>query len=291
MKEPKLGFEMERIVLSLDRILPIRIVKDPEKKIVRYAGIRSSIREIGVVEPLMVYPQNENGELYLLMDGHLRLHALKELGITEVECLVSTDDESFTYNARISRLSPIQEHRMIHKAVESGVPVERIAAALHMKAADIKARMNLLVGINPDTVELLKDKQVSPPALRILRKVLPIRQIEIAELMVSANNFTKGYAEGLLLGTPKDMLVNPEVPKVKASISPEELARMEKEAERQERDYKAIEDDYAENMLNLTVLRGYVRKLIANERVHRFLDKRHTELLPEFERVAATDEV
>ena len=180
---------------------------------------------------------------------------------------------------------------MIHKAVESGVPVERIAAALHMKAADIKARMNLLVGINPDTVELLKDKQVSPPALRILRKVLPIRQIEIAELMVSANNFTKGYAEGLLLGTPKDMLVNPEVPKVKASISPEELARMEREAERQERDFKAIEGDYAENMLNLTVLRGYVRKLLANERVHRFLDKRHPELLPEFERVAATDEI
>jgi hypothetical protein len=34
-----------------------------------------------------------------------------------------------------------------------------------------------------------------------------MRQIEIAELMVSANNYSKGYAEALLLGTPKDMLV------------------------------------------------------------------------------------
>ena len=291
MKAPKIGFELKGIVLRIDQILPVRVVKDPEKKFVRYASIRASIREIGIVEPLMVYPQNGTGEHYLLMDGHLRLHALRELGIEEVECLVATDDESFTYNARISRLPPIQEHKMINKAVENGVPVERIAAALNMKESDIRARMNLLDGINADTVELLKDKQVSAPALRVLRKVLPIRQIEIAELMVSANNFTRGYAEALLLGTPKDMLVDPGTPKVKASISPEELARMEKEMETLERDYKAIEDGYAENMLNLTVLRGYVRRILGNERVRRFLEKRHSELLPEFERIAATDEV
>ena len=44
------------------------------------------------------------------MDGHLRYYALKELGITEVDCIVSHEDESFTYNARINRVFPIQEH-------------------------------------------------------------------------------------------------------------------------------------------------------------------------------------
>jgi hypothetical protein len=34
---------------------------------------------------------------------------------------VSTDDEAFTYNKRISRIAPIQEHRMILKAIERGV--------------------------------------------------------------------------------------------------------------------------------------------------------------------------
>jgi len=31
--------------------------------------------------------------------------------------LISTDDEAFTYNKRISRLSAVQEHRMIAKAI------------------------------------------------------------------------------------------------------------------------------------------------------------------------------
>jgi len=54
----------------------------------------------------------------------------------------------------------------------------------------------------------LKDKAIAPKAIWLLRKVTGIRQIEIAELMVSANNFTKLYADALVLGTPKDQLVH-----------------------------------------------------------------------------------
>ena len=291
MSKPVIGFEKERIILPLDRILPVRSVKDPDKSVSRYQSIVSSIREIGVIEPLMVHPQKGNSGLYLLMDGHLRLHALRELGIPEVECLVALDDESFTYNARISRLSPIQEHRMITKAVNDGVPVERIAAALHKNVKDIKARLNMLNGISPEAVDLLKDKQICPAALQAMRKVRAIRQIEIAELMISANNYSKGYAEALLLGTPKDMLVDPGAARVRTRISREDLARMENEMETLERDYKAIEDSYADNMLNLTVLRGYVRKLLANPKIVRFLGNRHAEMLGEFERIAAADGV
>ncbi|MBN8460092.1 MAG: ParB N-terminal domain-containing protein [Verrucomicrobia bacterium] len=277
------------IVLPLDKILPVRVVKDPGKSVTRYHAILASIREIGVIEPLMVFPQSGNEGFHLLMDGHLRLHALRELGVPEVECLIATDDESFTYNARISRLSPIQEHAMITKAVNDGVPVERIAAALHQNVRNIKARLNMLSGIGPEAVDLLKDKQICPKALQVMRKVKPMRQIEIAELMVSANNYTKSYAEALLLGTPKDMLFDPTVAKVRTRISRDELARMELEMETLERDYKPIEENYGDNMLNLTVLRGYVRKLLSNPKVTRFLGTRHGEMLIEFERIAAAD--
>lgn len=292
MNIPKIGFGKERITLPLDKILPIRPVKDPDKSVSRYKSIVSSIREIGVIEPLMVFPQKKGTEgFYLLMDGHLRLHALRELGISEVDCLVADDDESFTYNARVSRLSPIQEHSMITKAVKDGVPPERIAAALHKNMKNIKERLNMLNGIGPETVELLKDKQMGQGTLQILRRVKSIRQIEIAELMVSANNYSKGYAEALLLGTPKDMLVDPAAPRVRTRISREELARMEMEMETLERDYKFAEDRYSENMLNLTVLLGYVRKLLGNPKVERFLGKRHAEMLVEFERIAAAEGV
>ena len=49
-------------------------------------------------------------------------------GQTTADCILSREDEGFTYNARVSRITPIQEHRMIVKAVNQGVPPERIAA-------------------------------------------------------------------------------------------------------------------------------------------------------------------
>jgi hypothetical protein len=45
-------------------------------------------------------------------------------------------------------------------------------------------------------------------AIRLLKKITGVRQIETTELMVSANNFTTGYADALVLGTPKNQLAN-----------------------------------------------------------------------------------
>lgn len=72
---------------------------------------------------------NKTTGQYLLLDGHVRLVALTELGFTEAPCLVATDDEAYTYNSRINRLSTIQEHFMIRRAIERGVSTERLAKA------------------------------------------------------------------------------------------------------------------------------------------------------------------
>jgi len=291
MNELKLGFEMRKIRLSLSAILPVRQIKDPQKNIRRYRTILASIKEVGMVEPLMVYPQKNGPGKYLLLDGHLRLFALKDLGESEADCIVSSDDESFTYNARISRLAPIQEHKMILKAANNGVRPERIAAALNMEVREVKASMTLLDGIHEDAADLLKDKAISPKAIRLLRKVTALRQIEIAELMESANNFTKGYADALVLGTPKDQLANPEEPKQKAGMSAEEIARLEAEMESLERDVKAVEETYGENMLNLTLARGYFKKLLENAKVVRFLNGNYRDFLTEFEAIAVSEGV
>src|SRR5262245_52153018 len=139
MNTAKVGFEMQKIKVELDAILPVRHVKDPHNNITRYKSILASIKEVGLIEPLMVHPQKGCTGKYLLMDGHLRLCALKELGETWAECIVSIDDESFTYNARVSRLSPIQEHKMIMKAVQNGVSAQRIAAALNLPVSQVRA--------------------------------------------------------------------------------------------------------------------------------------------------------
>jgi ParB-like chromosome segregation protein Spo0J len=148
MSEMKIGFEMRKIRVPLADILPVRQIKDPQKNIRRYQTIRDSIKEVGMVEPLVVHPQKDAAGKYFLLDGHLRLVALRELGETEADCIVANDDESFTYNARVNRLNPISEHKMIMKAVHNGVRPERIAAALNMSVRDVKASMSLLDGIH-----------------------------------------------------------------------------------------------------------------------------------------------
>ncbi len=125
VNEMKLGFEMKTKELPLEAILPIRKIKSPHN-VRRYQAIVKSIREVGMVEPLVVHRQKDKSGTFLLLDGHLRLFALKQLGETVAECIISNDDECFTYNARINRLPPIQCHKMIVKAIRNGVNPERI---------------------------------------------------------------------------------------------------------------------------------------------------------------------
>jgi hypothetical protein len=140
-------------------------------------------------------------------------------------------------------------------------------------------------------VDLLKDKPIAPKAICQMKKVTGLRQIEIAELMVSANNFTKSYAEALVLGTPKDELVKPEEPKKKRGMTREEIAKMELEMDTLEHDLKAVEASYGENMLNLTLARGYIKRLMENAKVVKFLAANYREILSEFESTASAETV
>ena len=289
MSAAKIAFEMRKQTVEVAKLLPTKVVKEPHN-IRRYEAIVESLPELGLIEPLMVYPQ-KSGDHWLVLDGHLRLLALKQLGWKMVEIIVASEDDRYTYNARVNRLPPIQAHKMIVKAVKNGVKPERIAKALSMPLETVNTLMNLLDGINADAVELLKDKHITAAAIRLLRKVTGLRQIEIAEVMVSANNFTKPYAEALVLATPKDQMVLPHEPKKKAGMTGEELARMEREMEALEKDFKSIEANYTENMMSLTLSRGYIKRLIENSRVAKHLREHHGELLPEFETIAKAEGV
>jgi len=288
MNEDRFGFELQKIRLPLTAILPVRKVKDPEATIERYKMIRASIKEDGLVEPLVVFPQKGKADVYFLVDGHLRYCALKELGQKSANCIVAKDDESFTYNARISRISPVQENKMIMKAVQHGLKPERIAVALNLPVRQILDSMNLLKGIDEKAVELIKDKMVSPGTIRLLKKVKKAREIEIVELMATVNNFSGPYAKVLILATPKDQLANPKRLKARG-LSPNEIARMEQEMEALQHDVKAVERDYGEDVLNFTLARGYIKKLLNNVKIVRFLNLNYREILSEFERIAATE--
>lgn len=285
----RLGFERRGIELELPAILPIRQVKPSDSCFGKYRAILASIRAIGVVEPLVVHPNKEAKGTYLLLDGHLRLKALQELQRPTAPCLISADDDAFTFNDKVNRLSLIQEHRMIMKALEGGVSEKQIAEALDIDVKKIIQGKNLLDGLHPEAVQILKEKPITERALRILKQVKSLRQIEMAQLMVSGNNYTFAYARALLVGTSRDQLAKPDEPKRVKGLSAEEIARMEREMESLERDFRIFQDEYGQNTLHLGAAQRYVRKLLDNVKVKRFLQQRQPEILDELNELAALE--
>jgi ParB-like chromosome segregation protein Spo0J len=287
----QITFEMVGMTIPIADIHPIRQIKPADNLFGKYKAVLASIREVGVIEPLVVYPQKGKSGAFLLLDGHLRYKALQELGRTEAFCLVAKEDDAFTYNDKVNRLSVIQEHAMITRAIEQGVTPDQIAKALDLDIAKIKAGLNLLDGIHAEVVELLKDKPISGPALRLFRKAKAVRQIDMAQLMVTSSNFTRGYVEALIVGTPADQLVDGRKSKKVPGISEAEFARMEKEMEILERDYRLHQDRFGENSLHLNATQRYVNRILENAKIKRFLGNRYPEILEEFQAIAALEAI
>jgi len=281
MSTVKTAFLLDTIRLPLDKILPSGKLSAEVRASVRFKTIEASVREVGVIEPLVVYPAMDKSGAHVLLDGHIRLEVLRALGHTEATCLVSTDDETCTYNHRVSRLAPIQEYRMILKAMDAGVPAERIAKALNLKPNTIRDSRSKLTDISPDALDLLKDKPVADAVLRLLKKAKPYRQVEMAELMNLSSTYTAPYARALLAATTPDQLVAPP----KAESRPEQLAKIETEMRSIERDFVVLEESYSQDTLNLQLARGYLKTLLQNTRVGRYLGQKHRELLAQLERV------
>jgi hypothetical protein len=153
-KKVRMAFEPRGIVLPLEKILPRKQIRESSKYTARYQRIVASIKVVGIVEPLIVFPHNKRKGEYLLLDGHLRLEALKELGESETFCLIATDDEAFTYNHHVCVMNSIQEHFMISRAVANGVSKEKIAEMLCVEVSTINNKQKLLDGVCTEAVEL-----------------------------------------------------------------------------------------------------------------------------------------
>ncbi len=279
-----IGFESKTIDLDLTEIIPTRTMTEGIEVSIKFKQIIASIKIIGIIEPPIVVANSGAGK-YILVDGHLRIEALKKLNIKKVTCLVSKDDESYTYNKHINRLAPIQEHRMILKAVQRGVPEAKIAEALDIDVGTIVRKRNLLEGICPEVAEMLKDKVVPGAIFAILRKMIPLRQIEVVTMMNDSAIYSLSYAKAFFAATPKDQLVNSAKPKKVNGLSEEQMSRMETEMANLQHEYNIIEENYSTDVLNLTLAKGYLGSLLNNARVVRYMSQNHPEILKHFQKI------
>ncbi|OSO81126.1 plasmid partitioning protein RepB C-terminal domain-containing protein [Burkholderia pseudomallei] len=279
MSNVRHGFEAKVVEVPLERIITHSSLTKGALATPKYKTILSSIAELGIVEPLAVFRSLRRLGDYDLLDGRLRLEALKALGRETAPCMISTDDEAFTFNRHVTRLSAIQEHKMILAALAKGASEQRIADVLRMDIRNIRERVTLLDGIAPEAAAILKNRQAAPKVFSTLRKMKPYRQIEAAEMMVAANKFTASYAEMILVATRSEALMDGAKPKKKDEISSEDLAKMESEMERLRQDCQAVEDEIGDTMLSLVVAKSFMARLLRNDNIHGHLRRYHGDLL------------
>jgi hypothetical protein len=287
-KRVKQGFHMNLIDLPVVNLLLGKNISSQIKQGRKYGQILSSVREVGLIEPPVVSPI-KGGEEYLLLDGHLRIAALKELGIEHVSCLVSTDDESYTYNKYVNRLSAIQEHKMIVKAVEAGVSEEKLASALNLDIRTIRYKRKMLDGICDEVVELFKDKDVSEHVFRALRMMKVPRQITVAMLMNDQNRFSIPYVKALLAATPSEQLVNKGKPRKLTPAILARQARLEEENLALSRELDSLKEQHGADMIDITAMQAYLKRLLGNENVAGYLREFNESVYEKFIEITELD--
>ena len=176
---------------------------------------------------------------------------------------------------------------MIVRALDRGVPEDRLARALNVDIGVIRRRSMMLDRICPEVVDMLKDRALTRSTFDVLRKMKPMRQIEVAEVMLTANNFTHGYSKALLAATRQADLVRPDQPKKIAGLTAEQMARMEREMATLQQDFKEVETSYGDDVLHLVIASAYLSKLLDNATIDRYLSRHHPDLLDQFKSIVA----
>jgi RepB plasmid partitioning protein/ParB-like nuclease domain len=279
----KQAFQSEIIPIPIAEIVPIKTVAAAYRKTDTYRRIAASIEHVGLIEPLVVFPTAKGK--YVLLDGHTRLDILTETGVPTANCLLATDNESYTYNKRVNYIPPIAQHHMILRAL-AHVNEERIAAALNVSVARIRQKRDLLKGICPEAAEILQNQRIGVDAFSALRRMKPVRQIDVAQLMMSAMKFSGRFARALLNGTREEMLV--PAPTSRPLVTTEaQQSTMEQETDELLKHVGSIKANYGNDVLDLTAATKYVQRLLSNAQVRRYMAKHHEESLTALEQLLA----
>lgn len=276
------GKPLQGIDLSIVKLVPRHERKIAKKYRQR---IEASMRAVGLIEPLIVFPIEDS---YEILDGTLRYQILLDQGVETVPCLIHTARDGFTSNRMVNQLSASQEMRMLRKSLEE-LDEKTIANALGMQGIGHRLNKGLLAKLHSDAVKAFNANKINLQTARELTHVKQDRQAEILRLMQQCKDFSTTFARGLVLKTPvaKRAKSSGKSPWTQADERKSQLLRKLQEAEQQQDFYSGLYRQYTTNLLKLVI---YVRQLLANTEIRSYLSDNHAELLGIFEQILESTE-
>jgi len=167
---PEQGFA----ALRLDRILPNP--DQPRRHFDEAAleGLANSIREIGLLQPVVVRPADDSGD-YTLLAGERRCRAARIAGLEEIPAVirdVSQDSDSLAdaliENVQREDLSPLEEAAAYQQLLEDfGMTHEQVAKRVGKSRSSITNTIRLLQ-LAGEIQGLLERQEISAGAARAL---------------------------------------------------------------------------------------------------------------------------
>ncbi|MCW0350411.1 ParB/RepB/Spo0J family partition protein [Pantoea ananatis] len=282
----KCCFSENTLSLNISELLPTKKLLINYESSEKFLQIKCTLKSIGLIEPILVYIDSVTNEIKIL-DGHMRIEALKELGETKVECLVSTIYDTYTPNKKVNQVTIIQIQKMLKEAIKAGVPIELLSASLNISVDSLKGRISVLDGISPQVVEILNDKVVPKATFLALKKMVPLRQLECANLMIRFDNFSKNFSHSLLQSSPKETLVESKNTKGNHKTAQKKMIdRLEKEMAHVHIDADKLKENYGSTSLKLTIVISHIKTLLENQALFRWLHKHKPELLNELIKIS-----
>jgi len=251
-------------------IIRLRPLRDRQVSQREADRILASIRTIGLIEPLIVYPE---GEDFVITDGVQRYRALLKLGIETVPCVVGSRREAFTGNRMVNRLSPVQENRMIEKSLEE-LDEKTIANALGLSGITHRIKRTLLKQLAPEVAAAFDQGAITRTCAMELTYVKAERQEEILTAMKGYKDYSVAFARSLVLKTPPGMRAarkgRKRNPWNKSAQRKNDLLKKLADAEQKHDFYSRLYKQYTVDLLRLAI---YARALLTNSRVREYLDQ------------------
>jgi ParB/RepB/Spo0J family partition protein len=117
----------------------------------KFKQLRASVARRGVLQPLLVTPDPDHGEQYVIVAGESRYLAAVDAGVAEVPCLIDAVDgetggldDALVENLLREDLSAFDEARAFRRLREGGLSARAIAQRVGRSAKFVRERIALL---------------------------------------------------------------------------------------------------------------------------------------------------
>lgn len=265
-------------------IIRLRPLRDRQVSQRESDRILASIKAIGLIEPLIVFPE---GEDFVITEGVQRYRALLELGTEIAPCIIGKQREAFTGNRMVNRVSPVQENRMIEKSLEE-LDEKTIAEALGLSGIAHRMKRTLLKQLAPEAAAAFDQGAITRTCALELTHVKPDRQNEILTAMKGYKEYSVAFARSLILKTPPALRATRKGrkrnPWNKSAQRKNDLLKKLSEAEQKHDFYSRLYKQYTIDLLRLAI---YARALLTNGRVREYVVQHHPDIVARFEVIIA----